>query len=160
GAAVRDRSPFRSILPKRKGPLPGPSQPWSDRFSLDGLDVRGLRALVALNDFERHALTLGQRLVAVHHDRRDVDENVIVPVARDEAVPPLVREPLHGALSQTVLLAEKTTARAPSRRPLPEPGRSLAQFFADAIGTPRRNRAAVTVFWSTIAIVIGPTPPG
>jgi hypothetical protein len=23
-----------------------------------------------------------------------------------------------------------------------------------------RNRAAVTAFWSTMAIVIGPTPPG
>src|SRR5215831_638863 len=41
-----------------------------------------------------------------------------------------------------------------------ETGRSLAQFFACAIAPRLRKRAAVTAFWSTIAIVIGPTPPG
>src|ERR1041385_4269120 len=88
-----------SILPKRKGPLSGPFQPWSDG-SLDGLDVRGLSALVALNDLERHALAFGQRLVAIHCDCREVDEDVVAAFALDEAVPLLVREPLDGALSQ------------------------------------------------------------
>src|SRR3954454_17447588 len=41
-----------------------------------------------------------------------------------------------------------------------ETGRSLAQFFVDATAPARRNLPALTAFWSTIAIVIGPTPPG
>src|ERR1043165_4764796 len=81
--------------------------------SLDRLDVRGLRALVALNYFEGHALTFGQRLVAVHRDRGEVDEDVVAAFAFDEAVALLVREPLDGALSQPFLLAEK---RRPGHR--------------------------------------------
>ena len=65
-----------------------------------GRDVRGLDALVALHDLELHALTLGQRLVAVHRDRGEVDEDVLATLTLDEAVALLVREPLDGALSQ------------------------------------------------------------
>src|SRR5215468_1017169 len=43
----------------KEGPCRGPLN-FGPTGSLDRLDVRGLRALVALNDFERHALTLGQ----------------------------------------------------------------------------------------------------
>src|SRR5215467_3938857 len=92
----------------RRGPLNlGPTG------SLSGLDVGGLRALVALNDFERHALAFGQRLVAVHRDRREVDEDVVAAFALDEAVALLVREPFDGALSQTLSSLRK---RRPGHR--------------------------------------------
>ena len=63
-------------------------------------DLRRLRALVALDDLEADALTLGQRLVAIHRDRREVDEDVLPTRALDEAIALLVRKPLHGALWQ------------------------------------------------------------
>src|SRR5690348_16807634 len=89
-----------SDSPDEKRPLSGPLQHWGPTGSLDGLDVRGLRALRALHNLERHFLALGQRLVAVHADRREVDEDVVAALALDEAVALLVREPFHGALCQ------------------------------------------------------------
>src|SRR5439155_22514078 len=74
--------------------------------SLDCLDVRGLGALGPLYDLELHALALGQRLVAVHRDRREVDEDVLATLTLDEPVALLIREPLHGALRQTFLLQQ------------------------------------------------------
>src|SRR5581483_67704 len=127
--------------------------------SLDGLDVRSLCALVALDDVERHTLAFGQRLVAIHRDRGEVDEDVVSPLTLDEAVALLVREPLDGALSQPFLLANND---GPGTEPPTFAGNapSLAQLPADATAADLRSVAAVTVFWSTIAIVIGPTPPG
>src|SRR5436309_4078771 len=89
----------------KAGPFRGP------RFSrvrkcLGGGDVRGLKALVALHDFELDALPLGQRAVAVHLDRAVVDEHVIPTLALDEAESLLVREPLDGAFSQHFLLLQ------------------------------------------------------
>src|SRR5436190_3477224 len=84
----------------------GASSYSSPTGSLDSLDVRGLRALRALHNLERHALALGQRLVAVHADRREVHEDVVAALALDEAVALLVREPLNGALSQLFLLTQ------------------------------------------------------
>src|SRR5919197_5808259 len=81
------------------GPLSGPRF-GSEREALDCLDVRGLCALGALHDLELHALTLGQRLVPVHRDCGEVDEDVLPTLTLDEPVALLVREPLHGALSQ------------------------------------------------------------
>ena len=43
------------------------------------LNVRGLQAFVALHDLELNTLTLGQRLVAVHRDRGEVNEHVVPP---------------------------------------------------------------------------------
>src|SRR5437660_11835385 len=80
------------------------------------LDVGRLQALVALHDLELDALTLGQRLVPLHGDGGEVDEDVVSLLALDESVTLLVGEPLHGALSQLFLLEHQTTARAPSRR--------------------------------------------
>src|ERR1043165_3420113 len=58
------------------------------------------RPLRALPNLERHFLALGQRLVAVHADRREVDEDVVPALALNEAIALLVREPFHGALCQ------------------------------------------------------------
>src|SRR5207248_5481473 len=108
---------LREILAKEGPPSGGPLFEFRKEV-LDRLDVRGLGALGALDDLELHALALGQRLVAVHLDRREVDEDVLATLALDEPVALLIREPLHGALRQAFLLQQQeTTARAPSRRP-------------------------------------------
>src|SRR5437763_11444467 len=100
---------------KGKGPDRGPFHNVGPTGSLDRLDVRGLRALRALHNLERHALAFGQRLVAVHPDRREVHEDVIAALALDEAEALLVREPLNGALCQLMLLL--LILRRASRRP-------------------------------------------
>src|SRR5215204_1565828 len=97
-----------------KGPLSGALRKLDSKKVLGGCDVRRLGALGALDDLELHALTFGQRLVAVHRDRREVDEYVLSTLTFDEPVPLLVREPLNGALSQLdFLLAMK---RRPGHR--------------------------------------------
>src|SRR5262245_6166437 len=111
---LRDRHEKDPSKTKR-GPC-GPRLEFETGPGLDGLDVRGLQALVALHDLERHALTLGQGAVALRLDRGVMDEDVIPVLALDEAVALLVRKPLHGALRQSFLLQQRTTARAPSRR--------------------------------------------
>src|SRR4051794_4728938 len=109
---------FCPHAPKSSGPFRGPNLSGSEKEVLDRSHVRCLQALLALHDLELDALTFGQRLVALHRDRREVDEDVLALLALDEAVTLLVREPLNGALSQLCLLAtSETTARAPSRRP-------------------------------------------
>src|SRR5262249_52736150 len=86
---------------KHCGPLSGArSSKLETRKGLGGRDVRGLGTLRALDDLELHPLTLRQRLVAVHRDRREVDEHVVATLPLDEPVPLLVREPLDGALLQ------------------------------------------------------------
>src|SRR5437660_9542519 len=85
------------------------------RRVLSSLDVRRLQALVALHDVELDPLTLGQRPVALHRDRGVMDENVLATLTLDEAVALLVREPLHGALSQHVL-PSTTMKRRPGHR--------------------------------------------
>src|SRR6185369_8333514 len=64
----------------------------------DESDLLSLRALLALRDLELDALSVFQRLVAVHLDRGEVDENVLSAVDRDEAIALLAVEPLDGAL--------------------------------------------------------------
>src|SRR5581483_2325510 len=66
-------------------------------------DLLRLRALLALRDLELHALTVLKGLVPVHLDRGEVDEHVLPPVDRDEAVALLAVEPLHGALCHGAL---------------------------------------------------------
>ena len=70
-----------SNQPRNTGPLPGPATVSSPEV-LGGGDVRGLKALVALHDFELDALTLGQRLVAVHLDRAEKWTNTSSPPSR------------------------------------------------------------------------------
>src|SRR5260370_37175291 len=52
---------------------------------LEGVDVRGLQALGALGDFEFNRLAIVQRLVAISHDRGEMDENVLSTFALDES---------------------------------------------------------------------------
>src|SRR5207249_5985974 len=123
---------------------------------LGGRDVRGLGTLWALNDLELHTLTFGQRLVAVHRDRGEVDEDVVATLTLNEPVTLLVREPLDGALLQPV-----PPTRAPARRParLTQRANGTRQPPRNA-SKPRLNRAALSVERRSNAIVIGPTPPG
>src|SRR5687767_9586866 len=88
----------------KKGPLSGALRDSNPESGLDRGDVRRLGALGALDDLELHLLTLGQRLVPLHRDRGEVDEDVLATLTLDEAVPLLVREPLDGALSQLCFL--------------------------------------------------------
>src|SRR4051812_14021701 len=111
------------ILPeKRKRPLSGPLHYVGPTGSLNGLDVRGLRALRALHNLKRHALAFGQRLVAVHADRRKMAQPNRGPLPLEEGLALLLRKPLFGALFQPwFLLTATTTARAPesrARRPM------------------------------------------
>src|SRR3954468_10859833 len=65
---------------------------------LDGLDVDGLGALVALLGVVGHLGALGERTVAVAHDRLVMDEEVLARlIGSDEAEALLVAEPLHGS---------------------------------------------------------------
>src|SRR5437764_5698856 len=91
-----------------------------------------LRALLALRDFELDALPVLERLVAVHLDRREVDEHVLPPVDRDESVALLAVEPLHGALCHGALPSLRwcwvcrppTPPRGRCRRAFPLPART------------------------------------
>jgi len=65
---------------------------------LEGLDVRGLQALGALGDFEFNRLAIIQRLVAISHDRGEMDENVLSTLALDESKALAGIEPLHCSL--------------------------------------------------------------
>src|SRR5258705_1325940 len=69
----------------------------------DQADLLRLRALLTLRDLELDALPVFQRLVAVHLDRGEVDEHVLSPVDRDEAIALLAVEPLHAALCHGAL---------------------------------------------------------
>jgi hypothetical protein len=68
------------------------------------LDVRGLQALGTLGDFEFNRLAIIQRLVAISHDRGEMDENVLAALALDESKALAGIEPLHCSLFFTHLL--------------------------------------------------------
>src|SRR3974390_2513327 len=61
----------------------------------------GLRAPVALRDFELDPLSLFEGAVAIRLDSREVDENVLATVDGDKAVSLVWVEPLDGALSHS-----------------------------------------------------------
>ena len=65
---------------------------------LEGLDVRGLQTLGALGHFEFNRLAIVQRLVAISHDRGEMDENVLTALALDEPEALAGIEPLHCSL--------------------------------------------------------------
>ena len=65
---------------------------------LEGLYVRGLQALGALGNFEFNRLAIVQRLIAISHDRGEMDENVLTALALDEAEALAGIEPLHCTL--------------------------------------------------------------
>src|SRR5215211_804778 len=87
------------------------------RARSDGSNVGRLLALRAVDDVELDGLALREGLVPLALDRREVDEHVVLALARDEPEALLVAEPLHGALlCQRALLclerAERSTGRA------------------------------------------------
>ncbi len=65
---------------------------------LEGLYVRSLQALGALGNFEFNRLAIVQRLVAISHDRGEMDENVLTALALDESKALAGIEPLHCSL--------------------------------------------------------------
>src|SRR5262249_53322355 len=65
---------------------------------LERLDVGSLEALGAAHDFELNGLTVVQGLIAIHHDRGEMDENVLSGLALDEAEALAGVKPLHGSL--------------------------------------------------------------
>ena len=70
-----------------------------EKTLLDLNDVLGLEALVALGDVELDAVTLVQRFVTVHLNRRVVHKYVLATVLGDETKTLFVLEPLHSTLS-------------------------------------------------------------
>src|SRR5205809_5114449 len=100
---------------KERGPS-GPLRQLCLVRALNRLDVRSLEAFRALHDVELDPLAFSQGLVTLTGDRGEVDEHVVLTLTLDEPVALLVREPLHGALSQQNPPSTTTTARAPSRR--------------------------------------------
>ena len=109
---------MRRILPKRRAPFRGPWQQVpkgssrAERRSPPAGPSGPARPRTRPSDPRSASCT--RRL-----DRAEVDEHVLALTPLDESVALLVREPLHGALCQNILLLyyKTTTARAPSRRP-------------------------------------------
>src|SRR5262245_55362220 len=97
-----------------RAPRRGPSGTRTVR-RLRQRNVLCLQALVALLDVELDALAFSEGAVAVHLDRAVMHENVVSPLALDEPVPLLVREPLDGALSQRTFLLHTTNDGPGSR---------------------------------------------
>ena len=85
----------RCAREKRKGRT-GDGRPAP--FRLEAGDVRSLQALGAAGDFEFNRLSLIQRLVAVHLDGREVNEDIFAGLALDEPVSLAGIEPLHCSL--------------------------------------------------------------
>lgn len=65
---------------------------------LEGLNVRGLQALGTLDDFKFNRLAIIQRLVAISHNRGEMNENVLSALALDESKALAGIEPLHCTL--------------------------------------------------------------
>src|SRR5689334_25438407 len=98
-----------------RAPFRGPHLFSFESKKLDRLNVRGLSALGALHDLELNTLTFGQRPVTLLGNRGEVDEDILATLALDEPIALLVREPLHGALSQ--LLPPSKTCDGPGTEP-------------------------------------------
>ena len=65
---------------------------------LQRLDVRRLQALGAADDFEFNRLAIVQRLIAISHNRGEMDENVLTALALDESKALAGVKPLHCSL--------------------------------------------------------------
>jgi hypothetical protein len=68
------------------------------RSGLEGLDVGGLEALGSLGDFKFNRLAIIERLIAISHNRGEMDENVLTALALDEPEALAGIEPLHCSL--------------------------------------------------------------
>jgi len=87
-----------TLWTKKGGPPKQPARFLVLWFGLERLDVRGLQALGALGNFEFNRLAVIQRLVAISHDRGEMDENVLAALALDESKALAGVEPLHYSL--------------------------------------------------------------
>ena len=65
---------------------------------LQRLDVGRLQALGAANDFEFNRLAVVERLIAISHNRGEMDENVLTALALDESKALAGVKPLHCSL--------------------------------------------------------------
>jgi hypothetical protein len=65
---------------------------------LQRLDVRRLQALGAADDFEFNRLAIVQRLIAISHNRGEMDEYVLTALALDESKALAGVKPLHCSL--------------------------------------------------------------
>ena len=93
------RAPTRRGIKTKTGGTPKwPPVPYFCEVKLEGLYVRGLQALGALGDFEFNRLAIIQRLIAISHDRGEMDENVLTALALDETEALAGIEPLHCSL--------------------------------------------------------------
>ncbi len=71
---------------------------FSTENSADDEDAFGLRTLLALGDLEFDPLAVLERLVTVHLNGGEVDENVLAAIDGDKAVALFSVEPLNGSL--------------------------------------------------------------
>ena len=112
---------------------------------LEGLDVRGLQALGALGDFEFNRLAIIQRLVAISHDRGEMDENVLSTLALDESKALAGIEPLHCSLFFThCIYSFLLTALRSNIEPDRVRGRTLNKLSGASTPNPSKEfRAAV-----------------
>jgi hypothetical protein len=67
-------------------------------FRLETCNVLRLKALGTLFYFELNSLPLVQRLIAVHHDRGEMDKNIFPGLPLDETITLRSIEPLHCSL--------------------------------------------------------------
>src|SRR6266581_2356796 len=120
-----------------KLPLTVPGQPRlgaAGNRLLEGLYVRSLQALGTLGDFEFNRLAIIQRLVAISHDRGEMDENVLTGLALDEPKALAGIEPLHCTLFFTHCFTLFRAAERPHNIKLsdassPEPLNRAAAVF-------------------------------
>src|SRR5262249_16125666 len=96
-AAVTTSSSIRSLKNERAGTLLGPPPQWLNPL-LNATDVRRLQPLRTLHHLELDPLTLAQGPKPFRDDRRVMDEHVRRTVARNEAKPLRIVEPLHSTL--------------------------------------------------------------
>ena len=94
----KDGAEGRAEKQKRAGRRSAPPELAGCEVVLEGLYVRGLQALGALGHFEFNRLAIVQRLVAISHDRGEMDENVLTALALDETEALAGIEPLHCSL--------------------------------------------------------------
>jgi hypothetical protein len=86
---------------------------YGEILSLCLADVCGLKALGALDQIELDRVTLGEASEPLRLDRREMNENVLTTILRDEAKAFGVVKPLHGAFAHdTVLPFEVLPIRA------------------------------------------------
>jgi hypothetical protein len=68
------------------------------RSGLEGLDVGGLQALWSLGNLEFNRLAVIQRLIAISHNRGEMNEHIFSTLALDETEALAGVKPLHCSL--------------------------------------------------------------